>query len=255
MNFHWQNLNEKGADRTGSPLRHGRAWLSISKIGFNWEWGFLRHQCVGISVAARQDENVGFGFSVGVPFLFSLYLTVWGGWFASLSLWLLRASGAGYNDREVSLRFHDAAVWWEVWRDSDSWSSDTPRYRSGCFHIDDFVLGKAEYSQRILNEQAVQIALPEASYPATVKIDERTWKRPRWFTKRLVGSQVDIPKGIPFPGKGENSWDCGQDAVFGLSSLESTVEGAIAAVVRSVLKSRRRHGGSIEWKPEMAAAE
>lgn len=250
MNFHWQNLNEKPAGRVGTPLRHGRAWLRLFDGSLNWEWLFGRID-LGFRVAARQGDGLGFGFRFSIP-LITLYFSVDSiRPIAAFARWLLR--NARYEDREISWSTHDWAIWWNLWLDDGSWSSTTPKWRSGSFHIDDFVLGKAKYSQRILNEQAVQIALPEASYPATVKIDERTWKRPRWFTKRMVGSQVDIPKGIPFPGKGENSWDCGQDAVFGLSSLESTIEGAIAAVVRSVLKSRRRHGGSIEWKPEVAS--
>lgn len=147
---------------------------------------------------------------------------------------------------------HDWAIWWNAWRDNGSWDSSVPYWRNGCFHIDDFFLGKAKYSQRTLSQQTVKIAMPEGSYDATVAIDERSWKRPRWFVKRLVGSDVKIPKGIPFPGKGENSWDCGQDAVFGQSNSADTVEKAVASVVESVLRSRRRYGGSIGWAPKAA---
>jgi hypothetical protein len=247
VHFHWQNLNDKPAGRTGSPLRHGRAWLRILGGSINWEW-LLGRIDLGFRFAARQDEGLGFGFRFSVPLL-TLYFSIDS--FrpvAALARWLLR--NAGCEDREISWSVHDWAIWWSVWRDSSSWSSTVPYWRSGSFHIDDFVLGKAKYSSRVLSEQAVKIAMPEGSYDATVKIEERSWKRPRWFVRRIVGADVKIPAGIPFPGKGENSWDCGQDAVYGQSNQASTVEGAVAAVVESVLRSRRRYGGSVDWAPQ-----
>jgi len=245
--FHWQNLNDKPAGRTGSPLRHGRAWLRLFGGSLNWEWLLGRFNNLGWYVAARQGDGIGFGLHFAVPFV-SLYFSIES--FrpvVAVVKWLLR--NARYEDREISWRVNDWAIWWSVWRDSSSWSSTVPYWRNGSFHIDDFVLGKAKYSSRVLSEQAVKIAMPEGSYDATVKIEERSWKRPRWFVKRIVGADVKIPAGIPFPGKGNNSWDCGQDAVYGQSSQASTVEGAVAAVVESVLRSRRRYGGSVDWAP------
>jgi hypothetical protein len=60
--------------------------------------------------------------------------------------------------------------------------------------------------------------MPEGKYPAHVKRERRTWKRPRWFTP-LVREywDVDVESGIRVPGKGENSWDCDDDAIFASS--------------------------------------
>lgn len=248
FHFHWQNLNEKPGDRLGSGLRHGRAWLRFLGGTLRIEW-VLPDYRAAISVAVRQGDGVGFGGNLGIPLIGSLFWRVEDFKpIARAARWLLR--NAKYDDRELSVRVHD----WTVWRDAGSWSITTPKWRDGCFHIDDFVLGKSDYSRRTLIETAVNIGMPEASYPATVKIEEATWKRPRWFAKRMICSEVKIPKGIPFPGKGENSWDCGQDAVYGQSGPAGTVEKAVASVVESVLRSRRRYGGSVEWRPQKVEA-
>jgi hypothetical protein len=54
------------------------------------------------------------------------------------------------------------------------------------------------------------------------------------------GVKLDIPGGIPHNGKGENSWDCGDDGLWGCGG--DTVEEAIGHAVSSVLRSRRRYG-------------
>lgn len=81
-----------------------------------------------------------------------------------------------------------------------------------------------------------------------MELFESTWKRARWFTHKNVRASVDIPAGIPHPGKGENSWDCGEDRTYGLTTKADTVEKAIAAVVESSLRDRRRYGGD-NWTP------
>jgi hypothetical protein len=46
------------------------------------------------------------------------------------------------------------------------------------------------------------------------------WTFPRWFVAKQSDSiTISIEgKGIPIPGKGENSWDCGDDAIRGVTS-------------------------------------
>jgi hypothetical protein len=57
---------------------------------------------------------------------------------------------------------------------------------------------------------------------------------------------VEIPGGIPFNGKGENSWDCGTDGLFGSSFpidvLEGSVSKCIGKVVENVMDSRFKYG-------------
>lgn len=52
---------------------------------------------------------------------------------------------------------------------------------------------------------------------------------------------------IPVPGKGENSWDCGEDATYAFSCMADSVEDGIASLVRSILVRRRKYGGR-NWR-------
>jgi hypothetical protein len=54
---------------------------------------------------------------------------------------------------------------------------------------------------------------------------------------------------VPFPGKGENSWDCGEDATHGYYGPAASIEDAVGNLVTSTLKRRRKYGGR-DWKPE-----
>ena len=143
------------------------------------------------------------------------------------------------------------------------WKSGTPRWRYGNFNILDAVFGPTSFEKVEVEKQAVLIPMPERNYRGTVTIERRTWTRPRWpfrFGKvgenevlfmECLGYDLKMEDGeqIPFPGKGENSWDCGEDALFGQSG-NGTVADAIAGAVKSVLRSRQKYGGSIAWKPE-----
>jgi hypothetical protein len=66
----------------------------------------------------------------------------------------------------------------------------------------------------------------------------------------VLAASVDIPGGIPHPGKGENSWDCGMDGVYGLSCEATTVDEAVAAVHACATKNRERYGGP-GWTPKL----
>lgn len=45
-----------------------------------------------------------------------------------------------------------------------------------------------------------------------------------------------------FMGKGENSWDCGEDGLYGCGSEGSSLEDAITKTVSIVLRNRRKYG-------------
>lgn len=112
------------------------------------------------------------------------------------------------------------------------------------------LLGRVEVHKELLGEHRTVVPMPEGSYPATVKLERWTWKRPRSpRAKHRFMSDVKPDTPVPVPGKGENSWDCDDDAVCSSGGSATTVHAAVTAFVGSVLRSRERHGGSIEWQP------
>lgn len=279
MRFHWQNLNDaKPTPRWGGGYRHGRAWLNFSGdydgrrgLAVSWRWALLWDASCAVSLSLVRQEGTGVSFRVALPRLFDFYLTLKGGPFAWLALKLLPSlhkdqrlmyPGADmprkdYGDRELfNLYFYGWAFWWNFWRDPmGGWSSRDPKWQHGSFDFLDFVFGKTKHESRELASEQVLIPMPERAYDATVVIEERVWRRPRWpfAWHRLLGADVKMDRDpIPFPGKGESAHDCGEDATYSSSFPCPTglVEDAIAHVVQSSLHSRRRHGGSVLWAPK-----
>lgn len=282
MDFHWQNLNDGKVPRWGGGRRHGRAWLRVfekpgqayrSGVQINWCWALMWDGSCAVAFSFVRQEGHGIHLRFALPWLFDLYLTFLGGPFAWLAKKALpefskdqrrsypdqELPKKDYGDRELfNLYFYDWAFWWNFWRNPmGGWSSRDPKWQHGSFHLVDFLFGKTTYEARALaGPVEVKIPMPERAYDATVTVEERIWRRKRWpgVWRRWFGFDVDMKRDpIPFPGKGENSWDCGEDATYGLSAPTDrhhlNIEDAIAAVVRSTMNSRRRHGGSVDWRP------
>ncbi len=263
MYWHWQNLNDKSGGRQGSGFIAGRAWFyplhrrnTDGPMGpcFRVEWHWFNPSCrLALNVDPHNDESICLTFAI--PFVISLYFGFESfRWLDALARWLrprLADDCRWYEGRELSFAIHSAALWWRVWSSPDSWSSSTPRWRDGSFHLWDFLVGRTRYGSKVLSTTEVVISMPERSYPARVELKLAWHQRARWFTRYFTTAEVTVLEegGLPIPGKGENSWDCGEDAIFSLSCPASTVEGAIAALTESALNSRRRHGGSIHWTP------
>lgn len=268
MHFHWQNLTKDAAEGRGIERRRvrrrvfprtGRCWLYFGRknhsIGF--EWSFR----LGIGVAATFEPSERQITLHCAPLLARFYLTI------PMSEWIydrlpghwsqVRMNGRRWfihEPRRLSLRAHSGAIWWCLWRDDGVWQRGD--WRQGSFHPARFILGRQNHAEEVLSTEDVEIGMPEGAYAATVSMIERTWTRQRWpwwpLTKRRMTAKVDVPDGIPHPGKGENSWDYGDDALYGLSCPARTVEEAIGRVVESATRDRRRYGGA-HWKPKPEA--
>lgn len=242
MHFHSQNLNDKAGGLQGSMWRHGRCWWSDND-GKQWnaraEWLFGSKHCrVGFEIDDGEDD---FSVCFGLFFFFH---------FALSHPWLRRLTRFG--KREVAFRINDWALWWTVWHDDNTWMRTDPWWKHGSFHFIDFIFGSTKYHERDLESKRVEIPMPEGVYPSTITLKESVWRRKRWpfgAWRRMVRSEVKPDEGIPVPGKGENSWDCGEDAIFGHYGPASTFHDAKISMIDSVLKTRRRYGGE-NWRPE-----
>jgi hypothetical protein len=244
VRFHSQNLNERRDGSTGIP-HHGRCWLNVGRgrneLEFRFEWA-LWHPTRLFSIGLESDgETGGFLARWGViPATFYLGIPLPRTWEA-FKRWR-------YSDRnvfDIYLDMESGSLRWQFGGSTMGWSSKTPKWKDGSFDIPDFVLGKTKYTEGEPEVHKVQIPMPEGAYDAVIEMSTDTWKRPRWFATRIRRCHTKIDIGIPFPGKGENSWDCGEDCSYGVSGPAETIEAAIAMNVESVLRSRRRYGGSV----------
>jgi len=165
--------------------------------------------------------------------------------------------GAYWEERSVGVKLdlREMLVQGEFWTNMNN----QPRNRFFYIHIMDVILGRREYSEKVLQEGGVDIDMPEGVYKATFKRFISYWKRPRWFgVQSLHRISMDIPVGIPHEGKGENSWDMGMDATFGVTMPADENESIYDIAKRfamSCLKTRQKYGSLhspdyAKWKME-----
>jgi hypothetical protein len=307
--YHWQNLNEKPGKRTGSIMRHGRAWWGA----FRWEWSFLRswEHGFGISLALCSHDDEAISTMFMLPLLGGIYC----GWqnrrlYERFARWTSRdpaphvtypfdsqlplACGrclktfpdieisphqipaascplCGYplhrsdltkphefwitNGREIGWQFFSGTFWLRLWHDpmeSRCGPNGDPWWWEMRVNIPDLLLGRNKYSDEVLETREIVVPMPEGSYTGRCTMKLETWKRPRWFAKRLVRAHIDMNEGqqIPFPGKGEDSWNCGEDATFGLCTPARDVVEATAHLFQSVMRDRARYGNGFNWRPQ-----
>lgn len=219
-----------------------RAWWHVgdrSCVAVEFCWLSPRF---GITVGT---DDEGWNLSVRIPPL-ALYVS-----FEGFGLWrpMVKHVFTWDNNREVWLpdrRESDFYVsdwrvqftpWgrWGEWRACDPWW-----IRGVSIDIKKLILGRITYEAEALALVPCHVPMPEGNYSAVAKVQRVTRGRTRWFKRTGKVVTLDIPKGIPHAGKGENSWDCGDDGLFGISG--DSVDDAIRRAQESVTESRRRHG-------------
>lgn len=236
------------------------AHASKEKHGFRWWWHFGREsrRCLGIEfswwtnfchaeISVRDD---GWKWALALPPL-AIWISFDGfpawkpqrkcvaTWDGGREFWLT-------DQRECGISIHDWTIRISPWAKWGEWCSRDPWWVRGVsLNIADFVLGRTLYThEKTGPEMEVSIPMPEGWYLALFTPQRQTWKRPRWFGTTVRESfDIRIPKGIPFAGKGENSWDCGDDGLFGMSA-DGSVQEAVSAVRTSVMESRKRYGSA-----------
>lgn len=264
MRTDYQNLQDEDHRRYWS---HGRIWLRRAGEWYNRRFGTLQiewtvpcgHCGWGVTIGGG-DSGSDLGFTLAIPFVCTVYVTL----DRVFPRYVVGTDFERGHDRQISCYFADWTFRYSLWVGSmASWSRQFPWcrwWRQGSIDFKDLILGRARHTlerrRRTKHETIwmpedtveydlfeILIPMPEGAYPARAHVERRTWKRPRWpWPIVRVSVAVDIPKGIPFAGKGENSWDCGDDGLFGYGAEGDSIEHAIGHGVESVLTSRRRYG-------------
>lgn len=226
--------------------------------GLRFEWSAFQNTC-----AATLDLDVSerrLVWHLALPFLFSVFIGM------RMPVWVTRLPfkhrRAGYDyqglHRAVGVRVFDSAIWWSLWEDINEMRSCDPwwyRGRLGLNDIATLLFGRERVECATIEEKLTLIDMPERKYPATFKRERMVWTRPRlprFLSHARITSSVDVHGGVPIPGKGENSWDCDDDALFSQSSAAATEAEAVASFCAAVMRDRERYGGR-RWRAPEAA--
>lgn len=227
---------------------HLEYWFLPKKLHDSWSLNFR--------VGNPGSEN-NFAGHVTCP-LFGVY---WGieGYLDGLRR--LLNDGDHYESREIGLAFHDGTFWVKLWAKRNSWSSKDPKWQQMNWAPADTIFGKRQNSHEVVDECSAIIPMPEGGYPATIKLER--WERWRPRGRRHVSysydAKIDEPvRFIPVPGKGENSYDCGDDGVWSqhgpVPFRAGWVTDAISGMVKSALRDRERYA-SRDWTPQAGWSE
>lgn len=167
------------------------------------------------------DFCIHLGFFIGIWLTFTDFLP---------NSWYPQDKSATYGnlpgERTLSLKFHHWALWWCFWKDDDSWSRGDSRLRSGSFDFLRLIKGKHNCEFKELKKEMHVISMIEGNYSVEVIQQLRIDSWERWPTRNMITYEVKagyyeedkfIEVPIPVEGKGENSWDCDEDATFSSS--------------------------------------
>jgi hypothetical protein len=163
--------------------------------------------------------------------------------------------------RDYGFYFYEWAFVWSWHARQFEHNSSDQWWMHQYFRIDDFFLGKPEsLIDELGKEENIWFKIGDKEF----KMDSIKWTRGRSFRRHIPYSlfhktwysvNMEIEKPPMHSGKGENSWDCGDDGCFGLSApwnfeppkWSTTKESAKLAVqyyVEHVLKDAKRYGVS-----------
>ena len=244
-------------------IREKNSWRWFLNWGSNLQWG------VSVALARRWHSSLiatcGYGgqedffeWTLAIPRLFFLHVA-----FDTPFRWKrLRPFDGKYSESEAKFGLYQVAgtLYLLVGHDSmgthysthgkggaiGRWLREIKRNKQIVLFRGDWILGHPRHSMEVLEENIpVTVEVGQwagDSYAGTAKHTRRKWKR-RFTMKVSDGYEIEMHQGIPFPGKGENSWDCGDDAYYGFGV--ETIEQAVATIVAETIKRRGKN-----WRPE-----
>ena len=209
-----------------------RKYIYFGKRPYSIGVEIYKYPCIQLGLEFGEDIRFFFGAFIQ----FSFHVDIW-----PINKWLYEHK-LHNRQFEIDLGFTNGlTVSVSLFADTMGWKKGDLKWY---WNITDKLKGRYEVSKKIIEEQDLLIPMPEKSYQAHAILADWTWKYPRWFSKTIRRCEIDIPEGLPHAGKGENSWDCGDDATFGITtgSVRSIPE-AVGQLVGSSLATRVRYGG------------
>lgn len=240
-------------------------------------WHFKNEKCITVEISGLDcNPSIYFrmdGDEPGVVFHIGFLIGIWvtferfipNSWYPQR--WSDHCKCFLPEEREISFRIFGGSFWWNLWV-SEDWSSYTKNktWRKGCWHIVDRIKGKHTYGRELLEVKQYALPFLEGNYNIEVSKYERTDSWPRWFTRKMISFNVRVgyynekkewvSQGVPVEGKGENSWDCDEDATYEMgfpgTPYNKGVKNCFDAALHfwhDMMKSREKTG-SAQWLPE-----
>lgn len=255
-----QNLTDAWGNKPPRHIFwHGRAWLHGERrhIRLSWSHGKDASLTRAMIDLAGGDTGRELTFSVGLKRVFLWFLTFDFPWFEK---WMpgkmVQSSRDGRwfkmpVERNIGVRFFNDTLWLSLWENPNESSRDDSWWWALSVNFPDLFLGcECRVSSEVIEQGTGVVSMPEGDYQADYSIKRSIYKRPRWRRRVLETMVVDLPVPIPVPGKGENSWDCGDDAIWSVAfnGANTSVEQAMNKVRDGALRDRERYGGK-RWVP------
>lgn len=266
MRLHVWTLNREGEHAWHiTATSGGDRWHGIVAKGW-WSgpWKFHRHRAE-VEVALGGEDNM-LQLRVSVPFVGHVAAGLrvprrWTkAWIYERRVWSIQGPDGISSWAEVRFAYDDAldnmGDYYRRarergatlrWSRAATWAGWSWRLRP---RLKDRLLGRTVYTGERGSPVGIVVPMPEGEYRGTATRVAETWRRPRSLrVRREVAWDIDVPAGIPVPGKGENSWDCDDDAIYSIHMRgERTRSDAIAEFQSNVLRTRARYA-SPAWVP------
>ena len=255
---HWfQNLNDDGRHWfhfRGSFLNRNHQTLLRYSL---WSGRALRLEYAhGAGDEREATLSIGLGFvtihlGVPLPDKWCFKRKCIATWDNNREFYVTDGRRYGFYWREWAL------VWF--WHQREHESGNGPWWRYFYFHLDDFIWGRTEYMTHDITEaENVQFKLGGKTFVMnSIRWYDATWFRRRipiaLYANKMVRVEMKIDKPPMRAGKGENSWDCGDDGSFGLTmswnhkrpnwlDKSESVREAIREYADNALKDAKRYG-------------
>lgn len=232
-------LKDRIKTQVEGSLRRGQLWLRSmrgSSLELAWNlWSSMLHSTVAIG--GQHDVVIALALPPG-----SLRL--------SLDR-LIPAKLLPKEGRNFGISVYNGTVYVDLWSNRARFSTEDPWWQRLSFSPLDLVLGRAEQSERLLEESVSRVKLPEGRYQVVVRMVETSWTRPRWpFPVTLIRAHIRvIGRGIPVPGtKG------GEELIPELTCVTSSAKKAVKKMSEFIATTRSRKGGE-GWEPKSAPPE
>lgn len=144
--------------------------------------------------------------------------------------------------------------WWDFWSPEGIGFGEDDWWRRQHHDLKTVLFGYDKCTRELIRSDVVTISMPERDYQWKIEEERLTYKRPRWpwpVQRTIISLDALEGEHIPIPGKGENAWDIGMDAAYGMGLGSGTTwESAAEYVAAKMTKDRERRG----WTDEDAKA-